>query len=372
MIAEFSASVLDGLLPGVAPYRLIEPHVRNRDAARLPLDLPALGEREIERMIRQGGDQERLTVYVPGLHDGREVLHVDRDCAWRHFRSGATVEVPAREELLPGIDTLVRYLSRELKVRTGPHVLLLSPPGRSVPRHFDQVDVFVLQLAGSKHWSVSQPTVRHPVHSYFVARESRDDEGWPSYFPGSFEVRMPADAMRFTLSTGSVAYIPCGYWHETRTDEVSVSLTLGLKRWRFIDAFLRRLADRLLREEALREPTIAHGDEFSSPDAHERLVRQLEMAIEITRGLPLSDFVPAKTFAVSTGLSTSADGHVILRHGEPLLDLSDLLGVGPMLRWLVQQRSVHKSDFAVRIGASMKVDVIAEILQREGILEPID
>jgi len=114
----------------------------------------------------------------------------------------------------------------------------ITPPGaRGLGVHFDTHDVFVLQVAGRKHWVVHEPVIelpmpaqKHPV----VA----DDE----------------PLLDIVLAPGDVLYVPRGFLHAaTSLDEVSAHLTIGILADTWYDV-LQEVVKQAVDDVAFRAP----------------------------------------------------------------------------------------------------------------------
>lgn len=86
---------------------------------------------------------------------------------------------------------------------------------RGLDLHWDDQEVFVLQIEGRKHWKVYQPTTPYPC--------------WNNETSKAY----PTDAPVFDgiLEAGSLLYMPRGWWHVAEPlNEPSLHLSLGIKR----------------------------------------------------------------------------------------------------------------------------------------------
>ncbi|MBO1413568.1 JmjC domain-containing protein [Streptomyces sp. FH025] len=119
----------------------------------------------------------------------------------------------------PTRDLLAR-LSAELQ-RAVEAFCFITPPGtQGVPLHRDDADVLVLQLNGSKSWSV---------------HEGPKDGDWQL---GRVEGEPPAEVLRTTLRPGEVLYIPRAFAHQAVGDEgLSVHLSLTIREVHMGDLF---------------------------------------------------------------------------------------------------------------------------------------
>ncbi|HEX7956170.1 MAG TPA: cupin domain-containing protein [Pyrinomonadaceae bacterium] len=109
--------------------------------------------------------------------------------------------------------------------------------------HWDDHDVFVLQVSGRKTWRVHPATRKWPLPDDFVGRP-----------PARY-------AHKWTLKAGSVLYLPRGWWHQvTPLNEPSLHLTLGVLRPTNAD-FLGWLLDRAKQSDLVRQDFPAPTDD---------------------------------------------------------------------------------------------------------------
>ncbi|XP_054829688.1 ribosomal oxygenase 2 [Eublepharis macularius] len=82
----------------------------------------------------------------------------------------------------------------------GSNVYITPPGSQGLPPHYDDVEVFILQLEGEKHWRLYKPTV-HLAQEYNV--EPEDRIGTPTH--------------DFLLKPGDLLYFPRGTIHQADT-----------------------------------------------------------------------------------------------------------------------------------------------------------
>ena len=96
--------------------------------------------------------------------------------------------------------------------------------------HHDTHDVFVLQVAGQKHWRVYEPVVELPLQDQRYSKALHGDPGPP------VEDRV--------LGAGDTMYLPRGWLHDAlTTDSESLHLTIGVKVYTWLDAVKAALGD---------------------------------------------------------------------------------------------------------------------------------
>jgi hypothetical protein len=119
--------------------------------------------------------------------------------------------------------------------------IYLSPRNaQGFKTHYDSHDVFVLQVAGSKHWTLygNGNGVELPLRG----QGFRPAEHTPG--PVTRE---------FTVRAGDVFYCPRGLFHAARaTDEVSLHITLGLMGRTWADVMIEAMSEACLASPAFR------------------------------------------------------------------------------------------------------------------------
>ncbi|MDP9387377.1 MAG: cupin domain-containing protein, partial [Actinomycetota bacterium] len=211
------------------------------------------------RLVRDGQplDPSRYTRTM--MLGGRQVAGVgDAGRIWQEFSSGATVVLQALHRWWPPLTRFCRELELELTHPVQANAYITPAAARGLAVHHDTHDVFVLQVAGHKHWNVHPPVVELPVRSQ----------------PWSAHMGPPADALlSVELAPGDCLYVPRGFPHSARAqDGVSAHVTVGVLATTWADvssdvlrgaveevAFRRPLAVGYARdEEALAEAVAEH------------------------------------------------------------------------------------------------------------------
>jgi hypothetical protein len=107
-----------------------------------------------------------------------------------------------------------RSLEREFSVAFQTNAYLTPARAQGAKYHYDSHDVFVLQIAGSKHWTISGTPVELPLRGQ-------------DFDPSEHERGQPT--LDFELEAGDFAYIPRGVVHDARSSEsTSLHITVGV------------------------------------------------------------------------------------------------------------------------------------------------
>jgi ribosomal protein L16 Arg81 hydroxylase len=154
----------------------------------------------------------------------------------KQLREGATLVLDAVDELSAPIEELAEGL--ELFFREHVQVNLYAgwQTSRGFDLHWDDHDVFILQAAGRKRWSVYGMTRPFPlVADVEKALKPAGEPLWQG-----------------TLEDGDLLYIPRGWWHVAGAlAEPTVHLTVGVHNRTGLD-LLRWLAERVRASETFR------------------------------------------------------------------------------------------------------------------------
>lgn len=155
----------------------------------------------------------------------------------RLFDNGATVIFRQLQERVPTLARLCVALGRRFSSRVQTNVYLTPADAQGFAPHWDTHDVFVLQVSGTKRWSIYDTKVRLPL------RGQRFERG-----------TLPGDVSEeFELGPGSAVYLPRGLMHSARsTDQASLHITLGLTAFTWAEFLVESVNAAALEEESLR------------------------------------------------------------------------------------------------------------------------
>jgi hypothetical protein len=142
----------------------------------------------------------------------------------------------AVDELCEPVTLLAENLEREFHVRIQVNAYAGWRTSHGFDLHWDDHDVFILQVAGRKQWKVYGMTRAYPLARDVVATADPPTEPlWEGL-----------------LQDGDLLYIPRGWWHvATPLDEPTLHLTVGVNNPTGAD-FLSWFVDRLRDSEEVR------------------------------------------------------------------------------------------------------------------------
>ena len=143
----------------------------------------------------------------------------------RLFAEGSTVVLQGLHRLWPPLIEFADQLAADLGHPTQVNAYVTPPSSRGFSPHYDVHDVFVLQVAGEKHWTIHEPVLRDPLRTQPWTDRAAEVAAAAEREPVIDAVLRPGDAL----------YLPRGYLHSaTALGEISAHLTVGVHpvtRW---------------------------------------------------------------------------------------------------------------------------------------------
>lgn len=147
------------------------------------------------------------------VHISGNNRRIDAGAVTAQLAQGATMVLSFVDEMVPRIGVLADRLGGELGARCNINLYAGWRVDHGFDLHWDRHDVFILQVAGRKHWRVHRPTRDHAARGEEAPPLPKDDV---PVFDG-------------ILEEGAILYIPRGWWHvATPVEEPSLHLTVAL------------------------------------------------------------------------------------------------------------------------------------------------
>jgi ribosomal protein L16 Arg81 hydroxylase len=163
---------------------------------------------------------------------------IDLPRAYQLFSSGATISLSQLHERLPSLAALCRAMEHTFSSHFQTNIYLSPRNAQGFKTHYDSHDVFVLQVSGSKHWTLYDTLIELPLRGQGFEAEKHN--------PGP-------PTREFTIRAGDVFYCPRGLFHSARaTDEVSLHITLGMIGKTWADALVEAISEACLASPAFR------------------------------------------------------------------------------------------------------------------------
>ncbi|SDZ25738.1 cupin domain-containing protein [Herbiconiux ginsengi] len=224
------------------------------------------------RMAQEGSVLATSAFTAPGGFGAEVGDQVSSEKVLAEFADGATIVLQGLHRLWPPLIDFTRHLVDDLGHPAQVNAYVTPASSRGFDPHYDVHDVFVLQIAGEKHWRIHSPVHPDPLrdqpwgdHRDAVAREARNP-------PVIDAVLQPGDAL----------YLPRGWLHSAEAlGGTSVHLTVGVAAYTRADV-VRALVSTLGEVPALRA-SLPLGIDLSDPEALRPLVD--ETVADLVRAL---------------------------------------------------------------------------------------
>jgi lysine-specific demethylase/histidyl-hydroxylase NO66 len=132
---------------------------------------------------------------------------------------GATLVLQALHRTWPPLIRFGGDLARELGHPVQINAYITPPENQGFAAHYDTHDVFVLQIAGSKRWTIHRPVIDDPLPTQSWEQRKAEVAARATETPLIDTVLRPGDAL----------YLPRGFLHSAVAQgEVSIHLTVGV------------------------------------------------------------------------------------------------------------------------------------------------
>jgi ribosomal protein L16 Arg81 hydroxylase len=153
--------------------------------------------------------------------------------------------------------------------------VIYTPKGRGTNKHFDGVEGLTIQLCGKKRWRF-EPSREFPLPNQFGVDTSATS--------------MRSGSRQFTLKTGSVSFLPRGWWHDTFAVETAISLHFELRSDNWFSALWTVMGRQLLASPEWRAP-ISKATPRQRKIAQTNWPKLQKQLIDIARHLQSEDLI---------------------------------------------------------------------------------
>jgi len=214
---------------------------------------------------------------------------IDRSALLRLYQDKATIIAPHLHSYHKPLGDFVRALEPVFSASLQTNCYLTPPGATGFRTHYDNHDVFILQVSGSKSWRLYDEPVGKPFRG----------EGFE---PGVHDVGEPTE--EFVLHAGDCVYIPRGMMHDAQAheDAASLHITLGLVSKTWADVVLEAISKAALETPDLRRalPAGYANRDFDRTPAREQFrefIAQLAEKAELDEPLDImaEDYVKSRT-----------------------------------------------------------------------------
>lgn len=273
------------------------------------------------RLVQDGNSPDpRGYTRAAAVGDRRLTDLADSPRVAAQYATGATIVLNALHRTHPPLAAFCAALATELGHQVQVNAYVTPPDAQGFRSHHDTHDVFVLQLDGSKHWTVHAPLLELPLPAQ------------PSSQLDLSSIAQIEPALDIDLHPGDALYLPRGWLHSARTTaDRSIHLTVGVLQTTWFDILSDVVA--LAAEEPELRRALPLGDGAELTGASDLLARAAKW---------LADLAPERVAA------TVAARRVRAIPAEPV----GVLAQEQVARQLTAQTAVRR-----RRGVPMQVEV---------------
>jgi 50S ribosomal protein L16 3-hydroxylase len=131
------------------------------------------------------------------------------------FLNGRTVLIRHAEKFHPVLDQIGFSVQQEFSAPVDIQIYATPANEEGFGWHFDKEDVFAIQTAGIKEFSLCANSVYPDVRTMDMPERLEFN-------------RETSPEIRCTLRAGDILYIPAGYWHRARAVSNSIHMSIGI------------------------------------------------------------------------------------------------------------------------------------------------
>lgn len=174
-------------------------------------------------MLKENYLEYTKNIDVTSYKDGVRETHNPEGRAttpaiWNFYAEGCSIRILNPQTFVPAIYKMNSKLQEYFHCMVGSNVYLTPPNSQGFAPHYDDIEAFVLQIEGAKHWRVYEP--RNP------------QEHLPRVSSGNFsqdEIGKPI--LDVTLEPGDMLYFPRGFIHQAETVKGKHSLHITVSMY---------------------------------------------------------------------------------------------------------------------------------------------
>ena len=226
-----------------------------------------------------------VAAHLPDVRDEASSIEATPKDARKLFDSGMGLLFNEANEISDVLRGWLGDIRKDLglpDLTYGRCLIYATPQGQGTAAHFDQNINFVLQMRGTKTWTLAaNEHVAHPLTRHTIGLAT--DPELATYVERPLPTAMPEQTQSFVLHPGSLLFVPRGCWHSTvaHNDALALNFTYTAPTW--IDLLTAALRSRLALLAEWRET----ADGVSDPGKREAAVQRLdELLLGLVQDLP--------------------------------------------------------------------------------------
>ena len=246
---------------------------------------------------------------------------------------GATLVLQALHRSWPPLVDFGGRLAAELGHPVQINAYVTPPQNQGFAPHYDVHDVFVLQIAGRKRWTIHQPVVEAPL----------DNQPWEKRRADVAARAAEQPLIDTMLEPGDALYLPRGTIHAaTALGEVSIHLTVGV-------------------HPISRYQLVRHLLELAQDDP--QLRASLPMGVDLSDPAVLADQLAPTLAALHERLDSIPPADVARRVGNDLMHRTRPEPIAPLRQLDAAAALTPATSVRLRAGLRARCDTVGAQLQ---------
>jgi cupin superfamily protein len=253
----FDAEFLDADLSENVVFGKVDPHILTELLSWNDLnELLTRGSVDpAEIRLSRGGCLVPENKFMTTDRDAHKVIDLPK--VTEFVRAGASLIIDSLDRIHPRIRAATDDVMRIVGEAGSCNMFATFGHEQAFASHYDEVDTFIVQVIGTKNWTIHGPSEPHPLPEY----GDSDPECCPTKIV--FEKR---------LEPGDVIHVPRGWWHTVRGGgDTSLHLTFTFTRRTGYD-WLRWIVRQSLCHPEIRESLHRRSTPGANQQRAERLI----------------------------------------------------------------------------------------------------
>ena len=226
-----------------------------------------------------------IQAHLPDVRDEISSIDTTPKDADKLFKNGMGLLFNEAQKYSPVLEEWLEKIRKDLGLSSltfSRCLIYATPDGKGTAPHFDQNINFVLQIHGTKKWTMApNEHVTHPLTRHTMGQDT--DPELSSYLEAPMPTQMPENTLEFELKPGSLLFVPRGYWHATEAQGEALALNFTFTAPTWIDLFSAALRGRLIQSPEWRETAEGVSDPTRSDEVTQKFDELLAM---LTHDLP--------------------------------------------------------------------------------------
>lgn len=221
------------------------------------------------RMAHEGSVLSAGRYTAPGGFGAEVGDQVSSEKVLEEFAGGATIVLQGLHRTWPPLIDFTRRLVDDLGHPIQVNAYITPASSRGFDPHYDVHDVFVLQIAGEKHWRIHAPVHVDPLR----------DQPWGDHRVAVAEAATHEPVIDAVFRPGDALYLPRGWIHSAEAlGGTSVHLTIGVAAYTRADVVQALIGS--LGDVASLRSSLPAGLDFSDPAALKTVVDETLAAVQ--------------------------------------------------------------------------------------------